>query len=177
MIHKISRVVFLFFSVVVLVGALASTGCKRPGIGYNTGYEPEQPIPFDHSLHAGKYKINCQYCHTGVERAAQASVPSLNICMNCHIQVKTQSDVIKELGKTYRAGGSIEWIKVHMLPDFAKFNHQRHVNAGKNCTECHGAVETMSVVRQVSDLSMGMCIECHRRPEHNASQNCTTCHH
>lgn len=177
MVHKTARVVFSSFILGLVLIGLFSTGCKRPGIGYNQGYEPEQPIPYDHSLHAGKYKIDCQYCHANAGRAAKATIPSLNICMNCHIQVKTSSDAIKTLSKAWREGKPVKWTKVHMLPDFVKFNHQRHVNAGKACQECHGPIETMPVVRQHSQLSMGWCVECHRKPENNAPLNCTTCHH
>ncbi len=184
MVHKITRVVLSSFVFGLILSSLFVSGCKRPGIGYNQGYEPDQPIPYDHSLHAGKYAINCQFCHANVDRAAKASVPSLNICMNCHINVKVRQDLpeeskerLKTITQRWREGKPVEWVKVHMLPDFVKFNHHRHVNVGKSCQECHGPVETMPVVRQHTDLSMGWCVECHRKPENNASLNCTTCHH
>lgn len=56
----------------------------------------------------------------------------------------------------------IAWIKVYNLPDFVYFNHAPHVNAGVKCQACHGPVETMERVRQVNDLSMGWCVNCHR---------------
>jgi hypothetical protein len=56
----------------------------------------------------------------------------------------------------------IAWTKIHNLPDFAYFNHAPHVNAGVKCQACHGPVETMERVRQVGDLSMGWCVNCHR---------------
>jgi len=56
----------------------------------------------------------------------------------------------------------INWIKVHNLPDFVYFDHRPHVNAGVTCQKCHGPVETMERVRQVEDLSMGWCVNCHR---------------
>lgn len=60
------------------------------------------------------------------------------------------------------APSSIRWVRVHNLPDFVQFNHARHVNGGVACSACHGAVETMERIRQVSDLSMGFCVNCHR---------------
>jgi hypothetical protein len=63
---------------------------------------------------------------------------------------------------TANAQRPIAWLKVHNLPDFAYFDHRPHVNAGVSCQTCHGPVETMERVRQVQDLSMGWCVNCHR---------------
>jgi hypothetical protein len=146
-------------------------------LGYNQNYAPEQPIPFEHSLHAGTYKIQCQYCHSNVSVSMHSSIPALNVCMNCHIQVKTDSPWIAKIRDAYNSGGSVQWVKVHMLPDFVHFNHKRHIAAGKQCADCHGPVETMSRVYQHADLSMGWCIDCHRKPENNAPTTCSTCHY
>lgn len=56
----------------------------------------------------------------------------------------------------------IAWVKVHNLSDFVYFDHRPHVNAGVACQTCHGPVESMERVRQVQDLSMGWCVNCHR---------------
>lgn len=146
-------------------------------IGYNQNYQPDQPLPFSHEMHAGQMKIDCKYCHTSVEVSRHASIPSLNVCMNCHIQVKTDSQWIQKLQAAYNSGQSIAWNKVHLLPDFVKFNHAPHIKAGKQCSECHGPVETMPTVYQFSSLSMGWCVNCHRLPENNAPTNCGTCHY
>lgn len=148
-----------------------------PPIGYNNGYEPLQPIPYDHSLHAGKYQIPCQYCHSNVDKSKHATIPSLNVCMNCHNSIKADSPHIQKLKKIYEAGGRMEWNKVHMLPDFVHFNHKRHVARGVACQTCHGQIQEMQVVRQNADLSMGWCVNCHRKPEYNAPTNCSTCHY
>lgn len=168
----------LFSSLLMLIAFLSLSACKfQPGIGYNKGYQPQQPIPFDHSLHVGKHGMQCQYCHNQVERSHHSNIPSLATCMNCHLQVKTDSPYVQQMREAYDKGGSIEWVKVHMLPDHVKFNHSAHVNKGVSCTTCHGEIEKMQVVQQHSDLSMGWCISCHRQPENNAPLNCTTCHH
>ena len=174
--------VFNFRGLVLFILAVASSvfisGCKfQPGWGYNKGYSPEQPIPFDHSVHVGKHNIQCQYCHNQVERSTHSNIPALSTCMNCHMQVKTDSPHIQKMRDAYDKGGSIEWVKVHMLPDHVRFNHGAHLKKGVNCQTCHGQIETMSKVTQHADLSMGWCINCHRQPENNAPLNCTTCHH
>ena len=157
---------------------LGMTGCKfQFGLGYNQGYSPDQPIPFDHSLHVGTHQIQCQYCHSQVERSQHANIPALGTCMNCHLVVKTDSPLIQKLRDAYDSGKSIQWVKVHMLPDHVKFNHSAHLARGVNCQTCHGPIETMTKVSQHSDLSMGWCVNCHRQPEYNAPTNCSTCHH
>lgn len=165
-----------FLGVMMLVLAGLS-GCKRPSVGYNDGYEPDQPIAFSHELHAGNYKMQCLYCHSSAEKSKHAGVPSLNVCMNCHLVVATDKPEIQKLTKHYNEGTPVNWVKVHMLPDHAHFNHKRHVARNVACQECHGPVETMAKVKQVSDLSMGWCINCHRKPENNAPISCTTCHY
>ena len=161
------------------------------GLFYNKGYEPDQPIPFSHKLHAGQYKIDCLYCHAGVETLRHSPIPSLNVCMNCHLTVKTESQWIKKLMSAYTEGKPVAWEKVHLLPDFVKFSHFHHIQAGKQCQTCHGPVEEMDRISQYQSLSMGWCVNCHRqspedgkvlkelkgRSHQQAPINCSTCHY
>ena len=142
-------------------------------IGVQQGYMPTQPIAYSHELHAGQYEIDCNYCHTGVRKSKSANIPSANICMNCHVAIKTES---KEIQKIYAAIDydpetgeygediqPIEWVRVHNLPDLAYFNHSQHVKVGGlECETCHGPIKEMEVVYQYSNLTMGWCINCHR---------------
>ncbi len=150
-------------------------------IGYNQNYEPTQPIPYSHALHAGKLGLNCKYCHTTAEISRHASVPPLNVCMNCHLTVRQvngkDSPYIAQLVDAYMNDKPVQWQKVNLLPDHVKFNHAPHIKAGKQCQECHGPVETMDRVKQYQSFSMGYCVNCHRRPENNAPTNCSTCHY
>jgi cytochrome c553 len=148
-------------------------------IGYNKGYMPDQPINFPHDVHAGTNKIDCKYCHVDVEKGRHASVPSLNVCMNCHGPALVQKDSpeLQKLRDAYAAGKPVAWQKVNLLPDHVKFNHAPHIKAGKDCTACHGNVAEMKKVEQVQSLSMGFCVNCHREHENNAPINCGTCHY
>ena len=162
----------------LIVLGLATAGCKfQFGVGYNQGFSPEQPIPFDHSKHAGTHQIACGYCHNQGERSNHSNIPALSTCMNCHLVVKTDSPHIQKLREAYDKGESIPWVKVHMLPDHVKFSHAAHIQKGVNCQTCHGPIETMQKVAQFSDLSMGWCVNCHREPENKAPTSCSTCHH
>jgi hypothetical protein len=96
--------------------------------------------------------------------------------MNCHNQIKqgttTGEGEIAKLVKAYESNTPIEWVRVHNLPDLAYFNHAQHVNVGGvECQTCHGPVETMDVVRQHSLLTMGWCIDCHRKTDLNTRGN------
>lgn len=159
---------------ILLIGFLFVANTLH-GIGDNTGYAPEQPIPFSHKLHAGDNEIPCQYCHTGVDKGKHATIPSANVCMNCHKVVKTDSPHIKKLTEKYNNNEAIEWIKVHDIPDHAFFNHRPHIEAGFDCSSCHGNVAEMEKVQQVETLMMGFCINCHR--DNGGPQDCYTCHH
>ncbi len=168
----------LTFGLCTFVYALTN---NKITIGYNQGYEPTQPIPYSHKLHAGKLGINCKYCHTTVEYSRHASVPPLNVCMNCHLTVRQvngkDSPYIAQIVDAYNNDIPFQWQKVHLLPDHVKFNHAAHIRAGKQCEECHGNVKEMERVKQVQPLSMGWCVNCHRRPENKAPISCGTCHY
>lgn len=141
-------------------------------VGVHQGYAPTQPIAFSHKLHAGTNQIQCQTCHTGVERSKSANIPSTNICMNCHSYVKKESPEIQKLYKAMETGTPVEWVRIHNLPDFVYFNHQQHVKVGGvECQECHGPIEEMDVVYQHSPLTMGWCIDCHRTKEVDLKKN------
>jgi cytochrome c551/c552 len=162
---------------------------QMSSINVNTGYQPVQPIAFSHELHAGINQINCQYCHSGAFKSKNASIPSLNVCMNCHNYVqataKYNGEISPEIKKIYTAldynpdtriygknTKPIEWVRIHNLPDFAYFNHSQHVKvAGLACQQCHGPVEKMTEVYQYSPLTMGWCINCHRTTEVNSKGN------
>lgn len=136
-------------------------------LGRSENYQPDQPIKFSHKVHVADNQIDCMYCHHTATHSKTANIPSTNLCMNCHVIVRegTHSGTfeIDKLVEAHEAGRSIEWVRIHKLPDHAFFSHAQHVGAGKlDCAECHGVVEEMHVVRQENDLSMGWCLECHR---------------
>jgi cytochrome c7-like protein len=140
----------------------------------NVGYAPQQPVPFSHKLHAGTRKIPCLYCHANAERSRHATIPSTNVCMNCHLVVRTDRPAIQTVAKLYEEGKTIPWVRVHRVPDYVYFSHRWHVARGVACQTCHGQVQNMDVIRQAENLKMGWCISCHR--QNKASQECNTCH-
>lgn len=180
------------FSMPVLLGFREVWDIQLPNL--HTDYQPEQPIPYSHRLHAGFLNIDCQYCHTGADTSRHATVPTLETCMNCHTTVTGMTLQAKEniakLTKAYADGKGVVWKKVHNNPDFAYFNHMTHVRIAKNgegfdCQECHGPMEEYGVAKQEHVLSMGWCINCHREWNETYKKNgwepaaplsCDACH-
>jgi hypothetical protein len=153
---------------------------------------PMQPIPFSHKHHAGEFGIDCQYCHSGTDRSRAAGVPSVELCMGCHAQFPLEYDElegIQILKKHWKEKQPIEWEQIHRLPEYVKFRHNRHAQAGVECQSCHGPVEKLDKLYLVPDthvwpwlmptqkLEMGWCINCHRQNDQQASQDCLTCHY
>jgi hypothetical protein len=123
-----------------------------------------QPVQFSHKHHVGELGIDCRYCHTTVETAARATVPPTEICMSCHSQIWLQSPFLEPVRASFRSDQSIQWVKVHDLPDYVYFNHGVHVQKGIGCVSCHGRVDRMNQVWQESSLQMEWCLDCHRDP-------------
>src|ERR1700735_3813838 len=149
-----------------LVGVCAYTYVTYPTV-IDTGYQPVQPVPYSHKLHAGQLGLDCYYCHSTVYKAAYAAVPSTETCMNCHTRVKSTSTRLEKGRASYATGQPIPWIQIHRLPDFVYFNHSAHVTAGVSCVSCHGRIDQMIEVHQEKPLNMAFCLECHRDPAPN----------
>ena len=177
-----------FLAVVFFVIGGYQVSKSAMGSGRSKDYQPVQPIYYSHKVHAGINQINCQYCHTGAYQGKQATIPSLNVCMNCHLAINEykgekmftedgeEVNGTQEIEKLYKYAGfepgkpwdpskakPIEWVRIHNLPDHVYFNHAQHVKAGQvACQTCHGEIQKMGEVKQQNDLSMGWCINCHR---------------
>jgi hypothetical protein len=155
----------------VMVGALAVLlGAAAPIVmrsdwatGANTNIT--QPIQFSHAHHVGGLGIDCRYCHTTVETSSFANVPPTKTCMNCHSQIWVTSPYLEPVRSSFRTGESLQWTRVHNLPDFVQFNHAIHIKKGMGCETCHGRVDQMAGMFQASSLQMEWCLDCHRQPE------------
>ena len=161
----------------LLLGVLAVLGLGAAGtIGglllywrtpYGTNqFEPiVQPVQFDHRHHVQDDLMDCRYCHSSVDKAPSAGIPSTELCLSCHSQVWNKSPLLDQVRQSWFSGKPIAWTRVHKLPDFVYFNHAIHVNKGVGCVECHGRVDQMAAVEQHQPLTMGFCLDCHRNPQ------------
>lgn len=164
--EKANRVPLYLLAGVLVGGALVTLG-----VWYyfspeytDVGYRPEQPVPYSHALHAGELRLDCRYCHAGVEVSPVASVPPTEVCMNCHALVGRDLESLEPVRSSAAEGEPLRWVRVHDLPDYAFFDHSMHIRAGVGCSSCHGDVASMEVVTQVEPLSMAWCLDCHRDP-------------
>ncbi len=158
---RIRLPIVIFVAIASFAVTFYVSRAERDGVGY----APDQPINFSHKLHAGTMKIDCQYCHTGVEKTRFASIPAAAVCMNCHTQARTDRPEIIKLTEYYKSGKPIPWKRIHRTAEYAYFNHSVHVSAGIDCASCHGDVANMEKVSQVKPFTMGACLDCHRNPE------------
>ncbi len=157
------------------------------------GYRPVQPLPFKHSIMAGKHEINCLYCHTEALKGPHAGLPTVSTCMKCHKEIQTKDaqghlkEGLVQLNEYWKKKEPIPWVKVHDLADFVYFDHSRHLQHPDRiwCQDCHGAIEKMDVVHRENSLKMGWCLECHMSAPDKytpagqstrAPIHCSTCH-
>lgn len=135
---------------------------------------PPQPIAFPHTVHAGKLGLACTFCHDGVDSGPHAGAPAVSLCLSCHRSIAADRPEIKKLRAYAERGEPIRWQRLHALPQFIHFTHQRHIQSGLDCAVCHGDVAQMGVARRVRSLKMGWCVSCHR--SRGAPRDCATCH-
>lgn len=169
---------------IALFATVLLAGCKGPG-AQDVSEAPDQPIAFYHKVHAGDNKISCMYCHYSADRSVDAGIPSVRVCVGCHVPGSAitppqtaqlsfpakdrpakgdtvwNAEATKLLGYWQRQE-PIPWVRIHKLPEHVRFPHSQHVNVGLQCQTCHGPVEEMTKVYQFSSLQMGWCVDCHR---------------
>ena len=73
--------------------------------------------------------------------------------------------MLEPVRESYRTDESLEWTRVHDLPDYVYFNHSIHVSKGVGCASCHGRVDQMPLMWKAHSLQMEWCLDCHRHPE------------
>jgi hypothetical protein len=143
---------------------------------------PRQPIFFRHDIHAGQFKIQCQYCHYSVNVSPEPGIPTMQTCMGCHLVVAGSDSggkvEIQKLRQAWTEKKPVEWVRVHFLPRHAHFPHQRHVKVlgPTACVTCHGDVSRMPQVFKVQQVdNMGFCVSCHL--QRGVSRDCSVCHY
>lgn len=152
---------------ILLAGGTIATIIAMDRSRYVTdvGVAKEQPVQFSHQHHYSHLGIQCAYCHHNAEVAAYAGIPPTHTCMSCHSQIWVNSPMLEPVRASYASGQSLEWNKIHDLPDYVYFNHSIHVKKGFGCSTCHGRVDQMQLAYKVNSLQMEWCLNCHRQPE------------
>jgi hypothetical protein len=167
----------LALPILLLVGGIATALILQRTVFSPTAQAaPDQPIDFPHTVHAGTLNLDCNFCHRTAAEEPHAGIPALEQCMFCHNVVQpeasTQIPLLLEAWQNYE---DVDWERVHQLPDHVQFVHEAHINAGFECSQCHGQVDQMEKIKQVRDLRMDDCVQCH--VANDAPFDCTTCHY
>jgi Cytochrome c7 and related cytochrome c len=152
--------------IVIALGVTLNELQRSPWVT-RQGQRPDQPVPFSHKHHVQGLGLQCQYCHTTVEKSSYAGIPPTKTCINCHAQIWTNAQLLEPVRNSWATGQSVVWTKVHDLPDFAYFSHEIHVNKGLGCASCHGRVDQMPLMYMQNTLQMEWCLDCHRNPAKN----------
>ncbi len=165
--NALARASLVLSGLIVIALGVALNSLQRSPWVTRQGQRPDQPVPFSHKHHVEGLGLQCQYCHVSVEKSSYAGIPPTKTCMNCHSQIWTNAQLLEPVRQSWATGASIQWIKVHDLPDFVYFNHEIHVNKGIGCASCHGRVDEMPLMYEQNSLQMEWCLNCHRNPAVN----------
>ena len=162
--NALARFSLVLTGVIVIALGVTLDNLQRSPWVTRQGQRPDQPVPFSHKHHVVGLGLQCQYCHTSVEKSSYAGIPPTKTCINCHSQIWTNAQLLEPVRQSWATGASIQWIRVHDLPDYVYFNHSIHVNKGIGCASCHGRVDEMPLMYQQNTLQMEWCLNCHRNP-------------
>jgi hypothetical protein len=165
--NALARMSLVLTGLIVIALGVTLDQLQRSPWVTRQGQRADQPVPFSHKHHVQGLGIQCQYCHTSVEKSSYAGIPPTKTCMNCHAQIWTNAELLEPVRHSWATGESITWTKVHDLPDFVYFSHEIHVNKGIGCSSCHGRVDEMPIMYQQNTLQMEWCLNCHRNPAKN----------
>jgi hypothetical protein len=165
--NALARASLILTGLIVVSLALAVNELQRSPWVTRQGQRAAQPVPFSHKHHVQGLGLQCQYCHTSVEKSSYAGIPPTKTCINCHSQIWTNASLLEPVRQSWATGESIQWMKVHDLPDYVYFNHSVHVNKGLGCSSCHGRVDEMPIMYAENTLQMEWCLNCHRNPSKN----------
>ena len=165
--NAIFRLVLIGIAGFLLLGGGLETAIYWSSYVTGTNLAEAQPIPFSHKHHVGELGLDCRYCHTSVEKAASAGMPSTHTCMTCHSIIWQNSPVLAPVRDSYKNQIPISWNRIYRLPDYVYFNHSIHVGKGMGCTSCHGRIDQMPITWKHEAFYMRQCLACHRNPEKN----------
>jgi hypothetical protein len=165
--NALARMSLVLTGLIVIALGVTLDQLQRSPWVTRQGQRADQPVPFSHKHHVQGLGLQCQYCHTTVEKSSYAGIPPTRTCMNCHAQIWTNAQLLAPVRNSWYTGQSIPWIKVHDLPDYVYFNHEIHVNKGIGCATCHGRVDEMPLMYEQNTLQMEWCLDCHRNPSKN----------
>lgn len=152
----------------------------------------EQPVNFNHVLHAEKTKKSCIDCHSTREDGRFAGLPSIAVCAECHNKAQGTGAAEEAFRKNYvLEGREVPWLVYQKQPDNVFFSHTAHTQQQCNkchdfkpaelCSLCHPNVSAKRVLPPVETnwmtgytkdtMKMNVCERCHAHPRHLRDNN------
>ena len=119
--NSLTRLSLVLYGVILIGVGVTLNYLQRSPWVTRQGQRPEQPVPFSHKHHVQGLGLQCQYCHTSVEKSSYAGIPPTKTCMNCHAQIWTNADLLAPVRNSWATNQSIAWTKVHDLPGLRVF--------------------------------------------------------
>jgi mono/diheme cytochrome c family protein len=163
----------------LMLGVLSLTGFgfyQVMNAGMDSGrmknYQPEQPIYYSHKVHAGTNQISCLYCHGGIQDSKSGSIPSVNVCMNCHMAIKEYKGdpIVKEDGSSVNGTAEIQ-----KLYAYAGWNPEtKNYNPDNNNDGIPDGAKPIDWVK-IHNLPDHVYFN-HSQHVKVGKQNCQTCH-
>jgi cytochrome c551/c552 len=142
------------------------------GLGRMKNYQPVQPIYYSHKVHAGVNQISCLYCHGSAQDSKHAGIPSVNVCMNCHMAIKEYKGdpIVREDGKSVNGTEEIQ-----KLYQYAGWNPDtKQYNADKNADGIPDGAKPIEWVK-IHNLPDHVYFN-HSQHVKVGKQQCQTCH-
>jgi predicted CXXCH cytochrome family protein len=162
----------ILFATLFMTTAFAGVAEERKSSEPMSPKPVKQPVEFSHKRHA-ELGLECKVCHPMAD-GEQAGIPQTADCMNCHQSSDSAKPAFRALFERANTKKQIAWARVYLLPYFVFFGHSGHQNAKDGCETCHGPVATRDLLWKEREISMKLCVECHKANQ--ASVSCTFCH-
>jgi hypothetical protein len=159
-----------FLSVFIRVYLWLTLSCALFGV---FAAAQTQPVPYSHKTHLA-LGLKCNQCHKNPDPGEMMGFPASSFCMSCHASVKQESPHIAKIAASAKQGKPLPWVRVYKIPSYVYFSHRAHLQTGATCAGCHGPVEQRDVITKETDISMGACMDCHRK--NKAPNDCKYCH-
>lgn len=138
----------------------------------------EQPVAFNHQLHLDEVGLDCVECHQNVTLSRKATLPTGDVCLDCHEEQQGESSEEAKLVTLLQEESTLDWQRVYVLPKHVYFSHFRHVTLGQiACSECHGDMNKLSSPPEepaTDIIDMDYCMDCH--DDHQVNNDCLACH-
>jgi hypothetical protein len=152
-------------------GALLLAGCYFVD---RLGSDEDEGPRFSHRIHVEDQGLDCSDCHVGAEDSDEPGMPVAMQCALCHVDLDAEKPPEEQVASRFVDGEYVAR-SASALADEVIFSHLTHVDAGAECSTCHGAIETTDSIRAADvALSMSECMDCHANL--GVSQDCATCH-